>query len=176
MARKAKAGDRKAKAAPERAEAIKLGFRIFVDTPKHAPQFSGSSLICTNCHLVGGQTEGALPLVGVTTMFPEYNDRAGRMFSIEDLIMGCFLRSMKGANGRAKGAKHDNDPQETAPSNRSKEVLAVAAYLTWLSEGLPVGEKPPWRGRNEIAEKDRIPIDKLDPNRGKALYGQKCAS
>ena len=90
-----------------------------MNTPKYAPQYSGNDLSCTNCHLNGGQKEKALPLVGVAETFPGYNKRGGRLFSLE---------------GRKA-------PAETWPSPRSEEVLALSAYITWLSEGLPVGQK-----------------------------------
>lgn len=160
------------------AEQIKQGYLIFTETPKYAPQYSGNNLACQNCHLNGGQREKALPLVGIANVFPEYNKRAGRMFSLEDRIIGCFMRSMNGvkAPGAARAARHENAQGEIAPSPRSKEVLAVAAYLTWLSEGLPNGKDLPWRGQNKIAKEKLIPIDQLDPKLGKRLYEDKCAA
>ncbi len=160
---------------PQLAEQIRLGFRIFTETRRYAPQYVGNDLTCQNCHLNAGQREGALPLVGVANVFPEYNKRSGRLFSLEDRIVGYFLRSMNGANAPGAGARHENAPEEIAPSPRSKEVLAVSAYLTWLAEGMPRGQNPPWRGKNKIADDKRIPVEKLDPNRGKELYGEKCA-
>lgn len=160
------------------AEQIKLGYRIFMDTPKHAPQYSGNDLSCTNCHLNGGQKERALPLVGVASLFPEYNKRAGRPISLEERVVGCFLRSMNGANaeGARRAGRHENAPAEVAPSPRSPEVLALSAYIAWLSEGQPMGRKPAWRGLNSIAKEKRIPVDQLDPKMGKQLYEQKCAA
>lgn len=160
------------------AEQVKLGYRIFMNTPKYAPRYSGNDLSCTNCHLNGGQKERALPLVGVASLFPEYNKRAGRLISLEERVVGCFLRSMNGANAEAArdAGRHENAAAETAPSPRSPEVLALSAYIAWLSEDQPMGQKPSWRGLNSIAKEKRIPIDRLDPKMGKQLYEQKCAA
>ena len=55
---------------------------------------------CANCHLNAGQRERALPLVGITGMFPEYNNRAARLISLQDRVVDCFLRS---ENGTGRG-------------------------------------------------------------------------
>src|SRR5213592_1548045 len=128
---------------------IKWGFRLFTNTPHEAPQFAPSKMSCNNCHLNGGQRERSLPLVGVTGMFPEYNRRAGRLFSLGDRIVDCFLRSQN-ATGTAEA-------DAELPSLTSREVLAVSAYLTWLSKGFEVGSNPPWRGQNVIPAAKLIP-------------------
>src|SRR5262249_15233218 len=68
---------------------IKWGYRIFVDTPREAPRFTGGTVSCTNCHLNAGQRERALPVVGVAGMFPEYNNRAARLISLADRVVDC---------------------------------------------------------------------------------------
>src|SRR5438552_15702201 len=55
---------------------IRLGFRIFTNTPAAAARFTPSKVSCSNCHLNAGQRERSLPLVGVAGMFPEYNRRS----------------------------------------------------------------------------------------------------
>src|SRR5467141_3930743 len=151
---------------PKLSEPIKWGYRIFVDTPREAPQFTGGGVSCANCHLNAGQRERALPLVGVAGMFPEYNNRAARLITLADRVVDCFLRS-ENATGR--------DP-EALPSPTSKEVLAVSAYLVWLSRGYAVGANPPWRGRNAIAADQLIPIGKLDVHAGETIYMERCTS
>src|SRR5438309_1683599 len=113
---------------------IKWGFRLFTDTPHQAPQFAPSKMSCNNCHLNGGQRERSLPLVGVAGMFPEYNRRSGRLYSLGDRIVDCFVRSENGT-----GATEAGDG-EALPATTSKEVLAVSAYLTWLARGYEVGK------------------------------------
>src|SRR3954469_12840027 len=108
---------------------IRSGFRIFTNTPGEAARFTPGRMSCSNCHLNAGQREKSLPLVGVVGMFPEYNRRSGRLFSLGDRIVDCFLRSQN-----ASGAR-EHEANAELPSLTSKEVLAVSAYLTWLSKG-----------------------------------------
>ena len=103
-----------------------------MDTPREAPQLTGGKVSCINCHLNAGQRERALPIVGVAGMFPEYNNRAARLISLPDRVVDCFLRS---ENATGRGA-------DTLPATTSKEVLAVTAYLSWLSRGYSMGTNP----------------------------------
>jgi len=145
---------------------IRWGFRLFTNTPKEAPQFAPSKMSCNNCHLNGGQRERSLPLVGVAGMFPEYNRRSGRLYSLGDRIVDCFLRSEN-----ATGSTED-DP----PSTTSKEVLAIQAYLTWLARGSEVGKNPSWRGQNTIEASHLIPVAQLDIGKGEALFKEHCTN
>src|SRR5207247_7305076 len=74
-------------------EEIRRGFRIFTNTPGEAPRLAPGGMSCSNCHMNAGQREKSLPLVDVAGMFPEYNRRAARLFSLGDRITDCFLRS-----------------------------------------------------------------------------------
>jgi thiosulfate dehydrogenase len=147
------------------AEQVRWGYRIFVDTPHEAPHLTGGKVSCSNCHLNAGQRERALALVGVAGMFPEYNNRAARLISLQDRIVDCFLRS---ENGSAR--------PEAAPSTSSKEVLAVASYITWLGKGYAVGQNPSWRNRNTLPADRLIAIDKLERPKGEAIYRERCTS
>src|SRR4026207_522971 len=111
---------------------IRWGFRLFTNTPVEAPQFVPGKISCSNCHLNAGQRERALPLIGVAAMFPEYNRRSGRLYTRNDRIIDCYIRSQN-----ATGNSSANLPTQT-----SKEVLAVAAYITWLARGYEVGKNP----------------------------------
>src|SRR6266567_4697984 len=122
------------------AEQIRWGYRIFTNTPREASRFTGGTVSCSNCHLNVGQRERALPLVGVAGVFPEYNARAARLISLADRVVDCFMRS-ENATARA----------DELPSPTANEVLAVQAYLAWLSRGHAVGKSPAWRGQNAIA-------------------------
>ena len=151
---------------PKLGDQIKWGYRIFVDTPHEAPRLTGGGVACANCHLNAGQRERALPLVGITGMFPEYNNRAARLISLQDRVVDCFLRS---ENATGHGT-------EALPAPDSKEVLAVTAYLTWLGRGYAVGANPAWRNRNAIAADKLIPVGKLDVKAGEGIYGERCTS
>jgi thiosulfate dehydrogenase len=153
-------------------ELVRRGYRLFVATPQETPRFTGGNISCGNCHLNAGQRERALPLVGIANVFPEYNKREGRTFSLEDRIIGCFLRS---ENGTGAGHRTAITPGDSSlPTPESQEVVALAAYISWLSNNFPGGTKLPWRGQNEIAPEHRIPLSKLDPSRGKQLYKKNC--
>jgi thiosulfate dehydrogenase len=145
---------------------IRWGFKLFTNTPGEARRFTPSHVSCNNCHLNGGQRERSLPLVGIAGMFPEYNRRSGRLYSLADRIVDCFLRS-ENATGTVEG---------DTPTPTSKEVLALAAYITWLARGSEVGSNPAWRGQNAIASKALIPVAKLDAARGEAVFKERCIS
>lgn len=73
---------------PALADEIRRGYRIFGNTPKYARKYTSAALSCGSCHLNAGQREGALPLLGIASVFPEYNRRAGRNFTLEDRVVG----------------------------------------------------------------------------------------
>jgi thiosulfate dehydrogenase len=157
---------------------IRWGFRIFTNTPGEAARFTPSKVSCNNCHLNGGQRERSLPLVGVAGMFPEYNRRSGRLYSLGDRIVDCFLRS-ENATGmmESDGEFGRGEPQdEMLPTTTSKEVLALSAYITWLARGYEVGKSPAWRGQNVIPSSSVIPVAQLDPKKGEALFMERCTT
>ena len=161
---------------------IRWGFKLFTNTPAEAPGFAPGRMTCNNCHLNGGQREKSLPLVGVAGMFPEYNRRSGRLYSLTDRIVDCFLRSENAtgatdnSGGQALGrdGDHQVDQRAVGPSPTSKEVLALAAYITWLARGTPVGSNPAWRGQNTITAKALVPVAKLDARKGEATFTERC--
>jgi len=162
---------------PAQADRIKRGYMLFMQTPEQAPKFAPNRLACGNCHLNGGQRERALPLVGVAGAFPEFNKREARIFSLEDRIVGCFMRSENATGYRADGRDSSSGPDSTLyPGVRSDEVAALAAYIQWLSEGIRAGETLPWRGQNAIHADSLIPVEKLNPERGRALFNENCRS
>ncbi len=154
---------------------IRWGFKLFTNTPVEAKQFAPGKMACANCHLNAGQRERSLPLVAVAAMFPEYNRRSGRLYSLNDRIVDCFWRSEN-----ATGVLNEDDAPTVAarilPSPTSKEVLAISAYLTWLARGATVGKNPAWRGQNAIDSKALVPVAKLDRQQGEAIFTERCAS
>ena len=161
------------------ADQIRWGFRIFRDTPGEAPELMHGKMSCNNCHMNAGQRELSLPLVGVAAMFPEYNRRAGRPFSLEDRIVGCFYRSQNstGMIVEIEGeTAAEDDIRETLPTPNKPEVLALSAYLRWLSRGFEPGENAPWRRQNVIEASNRIPLEELDPRKGEDLFMEHCTN
>jgi thiosulfate dehydrogenase len=156
---------------------IKWGYQIFTDTPGQAGRLTPGKVSCNNCHMNGGQRERSLPLVGVAAMFPEYNRRAARLISLPDRVVDCFLRSQN-ATGLVteENGEVPADAAGKLPSPTSREVLAVSAYITWISGGLPIGRNPEWRGQNTIQSSALLPLDQLDRGRGENLYVERCSS
>ncbi|MEO8305196.1 MAG: c-type cytochrome [Betaproteobacteria bacterium] len=136
-------------------DAIKLGRAVITDTKKRLPNNVGNGLACTHCHLAAGTTPEAGPFVGLWGVFPEYRSRNGQVNSMQQRINDCFERSM---NGKALASD-------------SKEMIAMLAYIQWLSTGVPVGVEVVGRGMPEGNTA-------LKPNasHGKAVYAEKCAS
>jgi thiosulfate dehydrogenase len=136
-------------------DAIRLGQRIVTDTPSTVKANVGNGLTCANCHLDAGREAYAAPLVGLTGLFPEYQSRGAAVQSLEERINDCFLRSMNGRKLRPSG----------------NEMVALLAYITWLSQGVPTGEAVVGRGFKDV----KAPAAP-DPARGKALYAEKCSA
>ncbi len=152
-------------------EEIRLGFRIFTMTKTAAPQYAANDLSCSNCHLNGGQHERALPLVGIAAMYPEFNKRAGRPFTIEDRIIECFKRSMDASRSSSSAP-----PPSDTLGKESPVVAAVASYLNWLGRGFQNTKSLPWRGKNVIASANILPLGRLDTARGRALFQERCTN
>ena len=148
-------------------EEIRRGFRLFTNTPAEAPRLAPGGMACTNCHMNAGQRERSMPLVDVASMFPEYNRRSGRLYSLGDRITDCFLRSENATGVLA--------PEEL-PNPSSPEVLAISAYITWLARDAAIGKNPSWRGQNTIPASALVPLDKLDMAKGEAIYTDRCAT
>ncbi len=156
---------------------IQWGYKLFTNTPGEAARFVPSEVSCNNCHLNGGQRERAMPLVAISGAFPEYNRRAGRLISLNDRIVDCFLRS-ENATGRLE-LDASGQPMvgpDALPTPTSREVLAIAAYLAWISKGFEIGKNPAWRGQNTIPQPSLKPVAALDTAKGEAVYAEKCAS
>src|SRR5256712_9409520 len=120
---------------------IKWGFRLFTNTPHEAPQFAPSKMSCNNCHLNAGQRERSLPLVGVAGMFPEYNRRSGRLYSLNDRIVDCFLRSENATGLIEAGVGQRGRPRGVGalPPPAAQEVRALSADITWRARGAEGG-------------------------------------
>ena len=117
-------------------------------------RFAGNDLACGNCHLEAGTKKFALPIYGLAGDFPRYSAQAGAEISIEDRLNSCMSRSM---NGRPLPVK-------------SPEMLALVAYVKFLSSGLAPGEQVPGHGAGAMPELDRA----ADPKRGERIYAGAC--
>ena len=137
-------------------ESIKLGHDIMVDTHKYLPKNVTADMSCAACHLGAGTVKRGGSFVGTYARFPQWNKRAKRVIMLQDRLAECFLYSMNG----------------TPPAYDGKEMIALSAYIAYLSRDVKVGAKQ--------AADDRfiIPLPSASPNiaRGGQLYAQKCVA
>ncbi len=168
--------DRLLDGSPE-AEQVRRGYRLFMSTPAETPRLTPSGMSCGNCHLNGGQRDLALPIVGSAGMFPEYNRRAGRDFTLEERIVGCFMRSENATEGAVAAGEAGGLPGgRVVPASETEEIVALAAYIRWVSRDYEDGENPSWRKQNRIPAASLIALDELDPQRGEALFIEHCTA
>jgi thiosulfate dehydrogenase len=118
-------------------------------------RFAGNNLACGNCHLNAGTKKFGIPLFGLFGEFPVYSARQGAEISIEDRLNSCLTRSM---NGR------------TMPRG-APEMLAMVAYIKFLSTGVAPGQLLPGLGVGKMPELERA----ADPVRGQGLFASTCA-
>lgn len=136
-------------------ESIRMGRNIILDTPKYASAYVGNKMKCADCHLKEGTQSYASPLAGLTTIFPAFTKRDGRVITIERRIQECFERSENG----------------TPPPSESPQMVAIVAYMNWLSGGIPMGSTVKGRGLLWLQSPPHI-----DPAAGAKLYAQRCAA
>ncbi|HCC57645.1 MAG TPA: cytochrome C [Solibacterales bacterium] len=132
---------------------IRLGMRIFNETPKYAAEFVGNRQNCSDCHIQGGAQPYAAPMVGLSGLFPMFNQRANRVITLEDRVEECFVRSESG-----RPLPYD-----------SPKMVAVVSYVHWLSQGQVSGKPFPGRGF--------VKLPKLTPDAGNgaAVYRDQCS-
>jgi thiosulfate dehydrogenase len=134
-------------------ESIRLGLKVFDDTPKYAAPYVGNKLSCGHCHLKSGTVPYAIPLVGVPGLFPMYRDREKEVVTFEERIEQCFQRSEDG---------------HRIPNN-SPEMVGLVAYSQWLSKDQITGRPIVGRGLSKLPELSG------DPDRGGQVYSKQCA-
>ena len=132
---------------------IVFGYNIVMQTNKYAGRYAGSSLSCTSCHLRGGTQPEGFPL-NVAGVYPKWRAKNGVRNGIGMRIRDCFLYSLNGI----------------MPPEESPEVLAVAAYVSYLSEGEVIGRPPKGWGVPSLPDTGADP----NPPRGQAIYQREC--
>src|SRR5665213_3816666 len=135
---------------------IALGHDLIEDTHAKMPQYVTARMNCSACHVNAGTVARGGTLAGVYAQFPQWNRRAHRVIALQDRLAQCFLYSMNGK----------------PPAYDSKEMIAMVAYISWISRGTPV-----------LATADpnagfRLPEPSASPNvaNGATIYAAKCAS
>ncbi|MDX1902776.1 MAG: c-type cytochrome [Thermonemataceae bacterium] len=147
--------------AGEQGEMIKYGRELIAHTAKYlGPRGSvmqvSNGMNCQNCHLDAGTKNMGNNYGAVAATYPKIRARSGAMESMEKRINDCVERSL---NGKAL-------------AEDSKEMKAIVAYMKWLGTDVPKGKAPKGSGIFDLPYLDRP----IDPEKGKVLYEQKCAS
>jgi thiosulfate dehydrogenase len=133
---------------------IVFGYNIVMDTRTYAPRYAGGRLSCTSCHLKGGTQPEGFPL-NVAGVYPKWRSKNGVRNSLEMRIRDCFLYSLNGL----------------MPPEEATEVLAVSAYISYLSQGQVIGKPPERWGVPTLPDTGADP----NPARGQAVYKRECS-
>jgi len=143
------------------ADEIKYGRELIANTaeylgPNGKVKKISNGLNCQNCHLQAGTVPLGNNYSAVASTYPKVRGRSGTEEDIQSRINGCFQRSLNG---------------DALPIN-SKEMIAMVAYMNWLGQEVPKGDKPTGAGIYEMPLLDRA----ADPIRGKTVYDKECVS
>jgi len=133
---------------------IEYGHDIIFDTPRLMKGYVRARMSCAACHVDGGTKTRGGSFVGTYARFPQWNKRAHRVITLQDRLAECFLYSM---NGRP-------------PAYTSKAMIAMVAYIAWLSRGTPTGAALPKADRYV----EPLPRRAANVARGLVVYTKKC--
>jgi thiosulfate dehydrogenase len=136
-------------------EQIKFGRDIMMYTASVLPHNVAARMSCAACHLNGGTVAGGGSLVGTYAQFPQWNQRAHRVIALQDRLAECFLYSMNGK----------------PPAYHSKAMIALVAYIAWLSRGTPTFSTP------HATPSDALTLPRAAPNvaNGSHVYASSCS-
>ena len=118
-------------------------------------RYAGNNLSCTSCHQDNATKPYAIPWVGAFASFPQYRAREDAVSTIEERVNGCMERSMSG---------------KPLPLD-SREMKAFVTYISFLSQGIPVGATVQGAGMVQ----SKMPNRRADTVAGGAVYAAKCA-
>jgi thiosulfate dehydrogenase len=147
--------------AAEMERVVQLGETIVAKTTTHplSKEYVGNSLNCTSCHLDRGRHPKAGTFLGTATAYPAWSPRENRVITLEDRVLNCFMRSCNGVR----------------PPLGSEVSVAVTAYITSLSQGLPLQMNPKRPIGPGAIKLLPLKIDQADIKRGASLYATRCA-
>lgn len=136
---------------------IRRGLALILHTPDSLPDYAPGNITCGNCHLQGGRSSDAVPLIGSHVRFPKYLDRSGAVVALADRVNYCVTRSLAG---------------NKLPVD-SREMQDMLAYIAWLSRGVAVGDGEKAPGAMGLPT---MPITlRGDRSQGEKVYQVKCA-
>lgn len=143
------------------AEVVRLGEAIVENTTTHpmSKEYVGNALNCTSCHLNNGRHEKAGTFSGTATAYPAWSPREGRVITLEDRVLNCFMRSCNG----------------TRPPLGSEVSVAVTTYIVSLSQGQTLRMNPNRPVGPGAIKSLALAPDQADIKRGASLYASRCA-
>lgn len=143
------------------ASVIQLGEAIVKGTTTHSlsKSYVGNALNCTSCHLDNGRHPLAGTFLGTATAYPAWSPREERVITLEDRVLNCFMRSCNG----------------TRPPLGSEVSVAVTAYITSLSQDMPIQMNPKRPIGPGAVKQLSVKADQADVKRGASLYAARCA-
>jgi thiosulfate dehydrogenase len=136
------------------ADSIRLGHDIMDAPAKYLPKNVGADITCSACHIAAGTVARGGSFVGTYARFPQWNRRAKRVIALQDRLAECFLYSMNG----------------TPPAYTSKEMVAMTAYIAYMSRGVATGA-PVDKSTSFIVA---LPSASPDVAHGAAIYAKSC--
>ena len=109
---------------------IRYGKELIVNTsrylgPKGIIAYVSNNMSCQNCHIAAGTQNFANPFSAVSSTYPKFRDRSGRVESVEFRVNECLQRSMNG---------------KTLDS-LCKEMRNMVDYLKWVGKEVDPGLK-----------------------------------
>jgi thiosulfate dehydrogenase len=133
--------------------AIALGHDIIVDPHKYLPKNVVADMSCAACHLGAGTVPRGGSFAGTYARFPQWNKRSKRVIALQDRLAECFLYSMNG----------------TPPAYSSKAMIAMVAYIAYLSRGVPTAS-------DDVHDTFVVPLPSASPDlaRGGSIYSKSC--
>jgi thiosulfate dehydrogenase len=137
-------------------ELIRYGRELIMNTRAHLRANVVANMDCAACHVAGGTKRKGGSFVGIYGQFPQWNARSHRVIALQDRLAECFLYSMNGK----------------PPAYYSREMIAMVSYIAYLSRGRQIGATPDPAVR--LTKFD--PPQPASPQRGAALYGQRCSA
>lgn len=140
---------------------IRYGYQLISNTaqflgPNGTVSHGTNGMNCQNCHLEAGTKPWGNNYGAVASTYPKVRARSGKLESIEMRVNDCLQRSLNGK------------PIDSL----SKEMRSIVAYIKWLGNEIPKGEKPKGTGIIDLPYLTRA----ADTIKGRKDYIISCAS
>ena len=136
-------------------ELISYGREIVEHTRETMGAHVRAGMSCEACHMEAGTKAHAGSFRGIYANFPQYNKRSDHFITLQDRLAECFLYSMNG----------------TPPAYSSHEMIALTAYIAYLSRGAKIGTGFKGQGYEDFS-----PEREPSADAGAKVYAARCES